>query len=94
MREFIQSNLQDLGINFHDKTHQQIDVNKLILAIERKMPKLAGRAFKIQQRLQKLYCLLQERIVKAVALKRINDEDVQEFCDYFQKNIQKDIRNY
>ena len=48
MHECIMSNMHDLGINFHDKTHQQISINSLILTVENKLPRVAARAFKIQ----------------------------------------------
>lgn len=58
-----------------DKGHMQMDINNQILAIERKIPRLAARAFKVHMRFQKLYVILLNKLTKAIALKRIDHED-------------------
>ena len=39
--------MNDLGVNDNDKAYYQMNINRQILAIERKLPRVAARAFKV-----------------------------------------------
>ena len=63
LRICLKQNMQDLGIFVHEKLKRQIDVNALILTIERKFLRLTHRGFKIHQKFEKLYRILLYRII-------------------------------
>ena len=66
--------MRDLGIYVHQKLKRQIDVNNAILNIERRLPRLAAKAFKIHQKFEKLYRILVDRIINGMVSNQIGEE--------------------
>ena len=67
--------MADLGVYMQAKLRRLMEVNTLILTIERKIPKLAHRAFKLHQKFDKVYRILHDKLIRGLAHSQMNDLD-------------------